>query len=164
MGIVLFSQANTLCPAPWNKQKKTKWGGKKNNTQVRRKIPSVWILMRLHKQQLCLSQLQTWNYEFHPKSLGRCQRELFLFPPLPGRNGGKKQAECLCVWSHLYTEHWLDCFWNPTNCKISQQMPLLRCLPVTFTQGKGQVDNSIPAQLPPVSGNLIFTMCTFARW
>lgn len=30
---------------------------------------------------------------------------------------------------------------------------------LTFTEGIGQVDNTVPAQLSPVTGSLIFIMC-----
>lgn len=159
---VLCSQANTLCPAPSNKPINDKVKRKKTRKRGK-KIPSVWILMRLHKLQLCLSQLQRWNHEIRPKWLGRRQRELFI-STTAGREGWReKQAECLRIRAHLYTRHGLDCFWNPTKSKISQQMPHSHRLPVIFTEGKGQVDSSIPAQLPPVTGNLIFIMCTSAQ-
>lgn len=64
---------------------------------------------------------------------------------------------------HLHTRHGLDCFWNPTKGKRSEQMPHSHHLPVIFTESKGQVDSSILAQLSPVRGNLIFIMCTSAR-
>lgn len=148
---VLCSWANTLCPTPSRKSINYKVRRKKN--RERSMIPSVWILMSFHKLQLCLSQLQRWNSEIHPKWLERCQRELFLL--LQERDGEKNKQNV-----HLYTRYELDRFWNPTKGKISQQMPHSRCLPVIFTEGKGQVDSSIPAQLPPVREILIFIMCT----
>lgn len=64
----------------------------------RSRIPSVWILMRLHKLQLCLSHLQRWNSEIHPKWLRGCQRELFLFPLFPGREiKTKRMSESTCT-------------------------------------------------------------------
>ena len=78
-----------------------------------------------------------------PNGWGDVRGNCFLFPPLLLEEGwrGKKQAACPCACVHLYTRHELDCCWNPTKGKISQQMPHSHCPPVTFAQGKGQVDS-----------------------
>lgn len=126
---------------PCTLKQTNKWQSEEEKTRVRStRIPSVCILMRLHKVHLCLSEVQRWNCDIHPKWLGRHRRESFFIPTTADLGGVGGQAACPCVCVHLCTRHRLDRCWNLTKGKISQQMPHSRRLPVIFTEGKGQVD------------------------